>query len=173
MTLNLSFRITTRRYLFLYRKAFGHDNEFVLIALENDKGIFKKDFLAKTDSFTKEIKKLPFVENVLSPSNLKKTSLQGLVPIQTLLLHYKDESLYKDDSAYIYQSAQWKNNFFSTDAKSVCLYISTQNGLSKKKSDTLAAGVKRLVARFNFNSYHLAGRIFAQAVFLDKLKTDE
>ena len=154
-----------------YRKAFGHDNEFVLIALENDKGIFKKDFLAKTDSFTKEIKKLPFVENVLSPSNLKKTSLQGLVPIQTLLLHYKDESLYKDDSAYIYQSAQWKNNFFSTDAKSVCLYISTQNGLSKKKSDTLAAGVKRLVARFNFNSYHLAGRIFAQAVFLDKLKT--
>ena len=154
-----------------YRKAFGHDNEFVLIALQNNKGIFKKDFLSKADEFTKEVKKLPFVENVLSPSNLKRTSLQGIASMQTPLLHYKNEDLYKDDSTYIYQSAQWKNNFFSTDAKSICLYISTQEGLSKKKSDTLAASIQRLVNRFHFNSYHLAGRIFAQAVFLEKLKT--
>jgi hydrophobe/amphiphile efflux-3 (HAE3) family protein len=153
-----------------YRKAFGHDNEFVLIALQNDKGIFKKDFLVKADAFTQEVKKLPFVETTLSPSSLKKTSLQGFASTQTSLLHFDQEDLYKDDSAYIYQSAQWKNNFFSTDAKSICIYISTKGGLSKKKSDTLAASIHRLIDQYHFNSYHLAGRIFAQAVFLEKLK---
>ncbi len=153
-----------------YRKAFGHDNEFVLIALENEKGIFKKDFLTKTDSLSKQLKRLPFIEEVVSPSNLKKTSLQGFATTQIPLIHTQSEELYKDDSAYIYKSPQWKNNFFSADGKSFCLYVKTTDGLSKKKSDTLSAEIKRLAGNLNFNSFHLAGRIFAQSVFLEKLQ---
>lgn len=153
-----------------YRQAFGHDNEFVLIALQNNNGIFKKDFLTKADSLTKQLKRLTFVEEVISPSNLKRTSLQGFATVQTPLLHYQNEDLYKDDSAYIYKSAQWKNNFFSNDAKSICLYIKTTDGLSKKKSDTLAAAIKRTITNLHFNEYHIGGRIFAQAVFLEKLQ---
>ncbi len=153
-----------------YRKAFGHDNEFVLIALQNEKGIFKKDFLTKADSLSKQLKKLPFVEEVVSPSILKKTSLQGFASIQISLLHSQNEDLYKDDSAYIYKSPQWKNNFFSTDRKSICFYLKSKDGLSKEKSDTLAACIKRLVSNFNFNSFHLGGRIFATSVFLEKLQ---
>jgi hypothetical protein len=153
-----------------YRKAFGHDNEFVLVALQNEKGIFKKDFLTKADSLTKQLKRLPFVEEVVSASNLKKTSLQGFASTQIPLLHTQNEDLYKDDSAYIYKSPQWKNNFFSTDGKSICFYLKSKDGLSKKKSDTLAACITRLVSNLNFNSFHLAGRIFAQSVFLEKLQ---
>src|ERR1700749_66485 len=89
-----------------YRQAFGHDNEFVLIALQNDKGIFKKGFLTKADTLAKQLKQLHFVEDVVAPGNLKRTSLQGFASIQTPLLHYKNEDLYKDDSAYIYRSPQ-------------------------------------------------------------------
>src|ERR1700761_2528044 len=94
-----------------YRQAFGHDNEFVLIALQNDKGIFQKGFLIKADTLAKQLKQLHFVEDVVAPGNLKRTSLQGFASTQTPLLHYKNEGLYKDDSAYIYRSPQWKNNF--------------------------------------------------------------
>jgi hypothetical protein len=153
-----------------YRKAFGHDNEFVLIALENEKGIFKKDFLTKADSLTKQLKRLPFVEEVVSPSNLKKIAAQGFASTQIPLLHSQNEDLYKDDSAYIYKSPQWKNNFFSSDGKSICFYLKSKDGLSKSKSDTLAAGIKKLISNLNFNSFHLAGRIFAQSVFLEKLQ---
>lgn len=153
-----------------YRQAFGHDNEFVLVALENNKGIFQRDFLQKTDSLARQLKRLAFVEEVISPSNLKRTSLQGFASTQTPLLHYNNEDLYKDDSAYIYKSPQWRNNFFSGDAKSICIYVKTKDGLSKKKCDSLAAGIKRTVTGLDFNAYHLAGRIFAQAVFLDKLQ---
>lgn len=153
-----------------YRKAFGHDNEFVLIALQNDKGIFKKEFLTKADTLSRQIKRLPFVEEVVSPGNLKRTSLQGFASTQMPLLHTYNEDLYKDDSAYIYKSPQWRNNFFSSDARSVCLFIKTTDGLSKKKSDTLAAAIKRLIANQNFNAMHVGGRIFAQSVFLEKLQ---
>ncbi len=153
-----------------YRQAFGHDNEFVLIALENDKGIFKKDFLTKSDSLSRQLKRLPNVEEVVSPGNLKRTSLQGFASRQTPLLHCKNEDLYQEDSAYIYRSSQWKNNFFSEDAKSICIYVKTKDGLSKKKCDSLAAGITRTITELHFNQYHLAGRIFAQAVFLDKLQ---
>ena len=153
-----------------YRQAFGHDNEFILIALKNNEGIFKRDFLTKTDSLTKQLKKLPFVVEVASPTNLKRTSLQGLASLQTPLLHCQNPDLYAADSAHIYKSAQWKNTFFSEDAKSICLYIKTNDGLSKKKSDTLAATITRTVSNLNFNASHFGGRIFAQAVFLEKLQ---
>ncbi|HEX7414730.1 MAG TPA: MMPL family transporter [Bacteroidia bacterium] len=153
-----------------YRKAFGHDNEFVLIALQNEKGIFKKDFLSKADTLSKQLKRLPFVEEIVSPSTLKKTSLQGMATTQIPLLHCENEDLYKDDSAYIYKSPQWKNSFFSSDAKSICLYIKTNDGLSKKKSDSLATSIKRFVGDLNFDSFHLGGRIFAASVFLEKLQ---
>ncbi len=153
-----------------YRQAFGHDNEFVLIALQNDKGIFKKDFLTKADTLAKQLKKLPFVEDVVSPSNLKRTSLQGFASVQTPLLHSQNEDSYATDSAYIYKSVQWKNNFFSSDTKSICIYVKTKDGLSKKKSDTLAASIQQAITNLQFDSYHVGGRIFAQAVFLEKLQ---
>src|ERR1019366_2625804 len=119
---------------------------------------------------TKQLKRLPFVEEVVSPSTLKKTSLQGMATTQIPLLHCENEDLYKDDSAYIYKSPQWKNNFFSSDAKSICLYIKTNDGLSKKKSDSLSTSIKRLVGNLNFDSFHLGGRIFAASIFLEKLQ---
>jgi predicted RND superfamily exporter protein len=38
-----------------YRQTFGYDNEFVLIALENKKGIFQKDFLEKVNKLAEEV----------------------------------------------------------------------------------------------------------------------
>src|ERR1700741_4675161 len=61
-----------------YRKTFEHDNEFVLIGLENQKGIFQKDFLEKVDLLTRDLKKIEYVKNIVSPTNLKNLSLGGL-----------------------------------------------------------------------------------------------
>ena len=154
-----------------YRQSFGHDNEFLLLAIENKSGIFKKDFLQKIDSFGTRIKSLPFIERLISPCNLKKTSIQGFASIQRPLLHFQDSALYKEDSIYIYQSDQWKNNFFAANGQSLCLYVETREGLSKRKSDSLAAGIEEICHQMHFDSVHKAGRIFAQNIFLKKLQT--
>ncbi len=153
-----------------HRKTFGFDNEFILVAIENKRGIFEKDFLTRVHKAAEELKKARYVEQVVSPTTLKKVSLQELGFMQTPLLHYEDPGLYSDDSTYIYSSRQWKNTFFAADGRSLCVYLKSKDGISKLKSDSLAKAIESIVAAGNFDEAHFAGRIFAQAVYLDKLK---
>ncbi|MFL5754592.1 MAG: efflux RND transporter permease subunit, partial [Bacteroidia bacterium] len=152
-----------------YRKTFEYDNEFVLLALENKKGIFKEDFLKKVHALTLDLVKIPEVRNVVSPTNLKTLDLGGLAPVETPLLHYNDPSLYKDDSVVIYTSENLIGSFFPANARSVCIYIKTTDRLSKVKSDTLARRIERTYAKFNFDNVRFVGRIVAQDVYLKQL----
>ncbi|MBS1646674.1 MAG: MMPL family transporter [Bacteroidetes bacterium] len=153
-----------------YRKTFGYDNEFVLLALESKKGIFEQEFLKKADTLAKQLKRITYVKEVVWLGSLKRSSLQGFASTQTPLLHLYKPSLYADDSVYMYENTPWKHTFFSENGQSLCLYIKTEDGLSKKKSDILAQAITKAVSQQNFESCHSAGRIFAQAVFLQKLQ---
>ncbi len=153
-----------------HRNTFGYDNEFILVAIENKKGIFDKDFLARVNKLTVALKQTDLVEEVISPTTLKKTSFGGLGPQQTVLLHWDNPDLYAYDSANIYKAVQWKNTFFAADAKSICVYVKSKDGISKSKSDWLAKSIEASVAAQNFEEVHYAGRIFAQALYLKKLQ---
>ena len=59
-------------YYHQHRETFESDNNFILIAIENKKGIFNEDFLHLIDSVTKHLKGLKYVENIVSPTTLKK-----------------------------------------------------------------------------------------------------
>jgi len=152
-----------------HRKNFGYDNEFILIAIENKKGIFEKEFLKKVNTLTADLKKIKYIEETISPTTLKKVSFQELGLLQIPLLHYEKPDLYKEDSAYIYTAPEWKNNFFAQDAKSLCVFLKSKEGISKVKSDSLVTALKNCVKSQNFENVYYAGRIFAQEVFLDKL----
>jgi predicted RND superfamily exporter protein len=155
-----------------YRETFEFDNEFVLVGVENKAGIFKKDFFLRVDSLTKELSSLKYVRKVTSPTNLKITSLGGLVPVQTSVLHIEDESLYREDSLNIYRSPYLSGSFFPTEGNSLTIYIKTVDLLSKRKSDTLAKSISRVVGKFHFDDVHIAGRIFAQKVYLENIQRE-
>ncbi|HWY12707.1 MAG TPA: MMPL family transporter, partial [Bacteroidia bacterium] len=156
----------------IFRDKFEYDNEFVLIALENKEGIFKKDFLEKINSLTNDCAKLNYVAKVISPTNLKFLSLGGLTPMQTRVLHYDDPELYKDDSTHIYGSGELIGSFFPKNAKSLTIYIKTFDGLSKAKCDTLAHGIVRSINKYKFDGIHYVGRIFAQDAYLKLLQSE-
>lgn len=155
-----------------HRKRFEWDNEFVLLGIENKKGIFKKDFLYKIDSLTKELNNLQFVNRVLSPTNIKNISLGGLAPVQKRLMHIDDESLYKDDSIAIYNTPQLIGSFFPKNAKSLSIFIKTDENLSKKKSDSLARNIEHTFSKYKFDEVHFVGRIVAQDVYLKNLQNE-
>ncbi|MDI1353393.1 MAG: MMPL family transporter [bacterium] len=155
-----------------YRKTFEYDNEFVLLALENKAGIFRKDFLLQVDSLTKELQKLEFVKHVSSATNMKTTSLGGLVPFQSRLLRIENEEYYAADSAAIYDSPFLIGSYFPQNAKSLSLFIKTKDGLSKKQSDQLSNEIRAGIAAYSFDEFHLAGRIFAQQVYLENIQKE-
>ncbi len=155
-----------------FRKTFEYDNEFVLISLENKAGIFKKDFLTKVDSLTKELGSLQYIKKATSPTNLKHLSLGGIVPMQSAVLHWNDPVLYKDDSTAIYRSGEMVGSFFPANARSLCIFLKTDDELSKVKSDTLCDRILGLINKQRFDEIHFVGRIFGQRVYLEKIKSE-
>ena len=155
-----------------HRKRFEWDNEFVLIGIENKAGIFKKDFLKKVESFSNDLKSLRYIDRVLSPTNIKNISLTGLIPVQKRLIHIEDESLYKDDSINIYNTPELIGSFFPNDAKSISIFIKTDEGLSKIKSDSLARNIEKAFKKYQFDEVHFVGRIVAQDVYLQNLQNE-
>ncbi|MCC6371968.1 MAG: MMPL family transporter [Bacteroidia bacterium] len=155
-----------------YRKTFGYDNEFVLLALENKQGIFKKDFLSRVDSLTQALSDIPNIKKVISPTNLKTLNLGGLVPVNQRVLHWDDESLYADDSAAIYKSGIYTGSYFPANAKSLSIFIKTEDNLKKNASDTLATNIERALNSFRFDETHHVGRIFAQKVYITNLQKE-
>lgn len=144
----------------------------MLLALENKAGIFKKEFLLRVDSLGKRLAELPHVRRVSSPVNLKILALDGPVPIQKRVLHIEDESLYPDDSLAVYRSPALVGSFFPANAKSLSIFIKTDDALTKKQSDQLATGIESTLAAFKFNDVHTVGRIFAQRVYLVTLQKE-
>lgn len=126
--------------------------------------------MLKVDSLTKELANLNYVQRVNSPTNLKVLSFGELLPTQTKLLHFDDESLYREDSIRIYNSDYYVGSFFPLNAKSLCIYIKTDDVLTKKKSDFLAKGIESTLKKFKFDDIHFVGRIFAQDVYLKNLQ---
>lgn len=153
-----------------FRKTFEHDNEFVLLGIENKKGIFKQDFLLKIDSLSRELKTIKHVDRVISPTTLKQLNFAGLAPVEVNMLHINDSTLYKTDSINIYSSPELIGSFFPADAGSVCIFIKTADNLSKVKSDTLSANIERAFSHYHFNEVHYVGRIVAQDVYLKNLQ---
>jgi predicted RND superfamily exporter protein len=155
-----------------HRDRFEWDNEFVLLGIENKKGIFKKDFLTKIESLSNDLKLLNNVDRIISPTNIKNVSYSGIVPIEKKLLHIDDETLYKNDSTTIYNTPELIGSFFPQDAKSISIYIKTKEGLSKKKSDSLAKNIEIAFNKYKFDEVHFVGRIVAQNVYLKNLEKE-
>jgi len=155
-----------------HRDRFEWDNEFVLLGIENKKGIFKKDFLSKIENLSNDLKLLNNVDKVISPTNIKSISYSGIVPIEKKILHINDETLYKNDSTTIYNTHELIGSFFPQDAKSISIYIKTKEGLSKKKCDSLAKNIEFTFNKYKFDEVHFVGRIVAQNVYLKNLEKE-
>ena len=155
-----------------HRNRFEWDNEFVLIGIENKAGIFKKDFLQKVESFSNDLKTIRYTDRIISPTNIKNISLSGLAPVQKRLMHIEDESLYTEDSTNIYSTPELIGSFFPTDAKSLSVFIKTDEGLSKVKCDSLARNIEQAFNKYHFDEVHFVGRIVAQDVYLKNLENE-
>ena len=155
-----------------HRDRFEWDNEFVLLGIENKKGIFKKDFLTKIENLSNDLKLINDIDRIVSPTNIKNVSFSGLAPVEKRLIHVEDETLYKNDSASIYRTPELIGSFFPNDAKSISIFIKTKEGLNKKKSDSLAKNIEAAFSKYKFDEVHFVGRIVAQDVYLKNLENE-
>lgn len=152
-----------------FRNTFEYDNEFVLIAIQNKKGIFRKDFLEKIETLTDSLKKVPDITSVTSPTTLENITITELGPVHFPYLHVDDPSRYAADSALIYRSPELVGAFFSADGKSVSFFLKTTEGINKEHSDQMVQRINKLLDAHHFDTVYTASKAKGQKVYLERL----
>ncbi|MCA6363395.1 MAG: MMPL family transporter [Bacteroidetes bacterium] len=155
-----------------FRNTFEYDNEYVLLAIENKKGVFDSTFLSHVSSFSDSLRELPDITRTISPVDIENTIISDLGVMRVPYLHISEPARYTEDSALIYRSEELRSTFFAKDARSLCIYIKTTEGISKQKSDTLLQRVNNLLNQFKFDKVHMAGKMNGQKVYLEKLQSE-
>jgi predicted RND superfamily exporter protein len=150
-----------------YRQKFQSDNDFLLLAIQRDKGVFDKDFLIKIDKFTKELKEIDYVDSVASITNMQELFIRAKVSSRPLIDF--DSLDLKRDSINIFSKPELVNSFVSEDGKSICLFVKHEDFLSKEKSDNLINDLNAKADQYNFQRMRIAGRTIGQKYYIDKM----
>jgi len=159
-------------FFYDHRDTYGSDNDFILIAIENEEGIFNVDFLSEVKKFSQGLSDLPFVqftrditteeEIIIYPGN--RTS--G-IPYLSL-----DPSKLSADSSRIYKNKELINSLVSPDATALLIYVRHNDKLSKKKSDSLVESIYSVAENYTFDKIHYAGRTIGQIYYVKTMATE-
>ena len=163
----------TRKFL-EHRDQFITDNDYVLIAIRNEKGVFKEDFLTQLDGLTKRLEEQTWTEYVISPTNITFPIRDPLFGVLNDIpyLHFDKPRKYESDSARIFNSPELADSYFSADGKSILIYVRHTSKLPEEGCRGLAENTNEILAEFNFSEHHVAGRCDAQEYYINLLQTE-
>lgn len=159
-------------YYFSYRDKFGNDNDYLLIGLDNAGSLVDQAFLQKVDTLTRFMQQQPHVESVLSPTTVKSPIIEQFGYFEIPYLHPDEPGRYTQDSTLIYQSRELVGTLFSEDASAVSLFVQTSDNLAKEPGDSLIAAMYGEIERLGLQEHHVAGKVLAQSVFIEKMKIE-
>lgn len=159
-------------YFLEFRKKYENDNDYLLIAIENSNGVFNTKFLKKVDSLTNQLKILNYVDDVFSPTKLNQPIISPFGVIQKPILHLDNAQLLKQDSSFVFKSKELLGSFFSTKNPAICIVVKNTQVITKKASDKLLQDIEKTISKFEFDKIHIAGKIKAQQVYLDKMRSE-
>ncbi|WP_027075343.1 efflux RND transporter permease subunit [Maribacter antarcticus] len=151
---------------------FGTDDNFLLVAVENETGVFEKDFLDRFHSFSEESKTFSFVTEQNSLTSLSyplKTSF-GYTALP--IIHIADSTQYQKDWNKIQEDELFVNVLIDTKASSLVLALSTKDNLDDTQSKVLLNEVRASLKENNLNDYHILGRAFFYEAIVDMQKSE-
>lgn len=159
-------------FLIAFRDTFEPDNDFTLIAIENEKGVFRLDFLKRVEELSQELEALPMVTRVTSPTRLSYPVMGPLGPISAKYLHLDKAELLEKDSIRIFSTPHLLGTFFSATRPAISIVVDSEHFLSKEKCDSLALDFEELLARYDFDKAVMSGRIVGQKYFVERTQTE-
>lgn len=155
-----------------FRQEFGSDYDYLLIGIGNEKSIYDTAFLNRVGLLSDSLANLDGIQSVISLPRMEVPVFGGLMPGRKKLLHLKDPELLKEDSALISKAGMFEGSLIGRGNRSLCLYVQTDPGISKKRSDEVLATIDATMAHFNFPDTFSGGKIKAQKYFIDKLTVE-
>ena len=156
-----------------HTEQFGYDNDYLHIILEEPKGLFRADFLARASQFEKSLNKIEDVKNVYSPLSLQHVikTPTGLVIFP--LIHADNPTAYQlqQDSLRIFGN-EFYRSAISDDGKAISIYLNHAHFGDQKRSDKLLDAIKEKASLFGIHNIRLVGKLSAAGVFIHYIQND-
>lgn len=157
---------------------FGQDNSYVLVALENDEGVFQYDFLKRVEQLSHDIRGLDSVERVLSPLDMKDVVIQkdpifrSEIPFEIPFFHLEDTTRLSQDSIYIFNHKELIGAMIAKDAKSFLMLVHVSDYVTGAESELLTNQIIQTVNKYEFDGSHIAGKIIAETSYISRMMSE-
>ncbi len=146
---------------------FETDDNFLIIAVEREDGVFEQDFLENFHDFTLNTKRLPYVQESQSLTKFEypiKTPF-GITTVPAI--HINQPEKYEADKARILQDERFVYNLISEDATALAVFIKTDEEMLLEESRGVMNGLDSLLNTYEFDNYHILGRAYFTAELVD------
>ncbi len=149
-----------------YRERFGNDNDYLLIALGQESGVFDKDFLENSALINDQIKSLNQVERTVSLLDLEEPIFGTFGVRRNRVLQWNSESVLSESKREILDSEQYTGNLISIDQQFLLLLVQNEQQITKEDGDLLYHQISEILEDSEIELYHTAGKIKAQGEFV-------
>jgi uncharacterized protein len=153
-----------------FRDRFGSDNEFILIGIQREQGVFNAKFLNKVDSLCKTIKTFKNVRSVTSITSLKMPIVSSFGIIEVPIINLKNPENLAKDSSKIAEVGNLSGSLVSPDFKSLAIYIRHQDHINKSASDSLLEQIEITTASAISERTFITGKLKSERAYLNKTK---
>ena len=159
-------------FFYEHRKRFGSDNDFLLIAIHRENGIFDSTFLHQVSEFDHQLEKIP---NVLFTRSITKEQelflYTGGFSSERPYINFEALNL-EETKSNIYKNKELINTLVATNEKSLVIYLQHEHYLSKAKSDSLINAINQTIGDYEFEKVRLAGRTIGQQFYIDTMTNE-
>lgn len=157
-----------------FRKTFETDNDFVLLALENEEGVFQEDFLIISRQFVSELEQMIHLRTIYSPINAEypKVIPGSIVFKHSPYLNIDQPELYSKDSLFFADSKELMAGMLSIESNSICILLKHKQFITKKESDELRIALDELIGNYDFDKVHLVSKIHGQKVYVNIMQQE-
>ncbi|MCH2084661.1 MAG: MMPL family transporter [Saprospiraceae bacterium] len=141
---------------------FETDDNFMLIAVRREEGVFEQKFLKQFHDFTLKTRTLP---HVVESQSLTKFSYPIRTPfaITTVpAIHIDNPSRYDTDKIRLLNDERFVHNLISEDGKTLVVFLKTINSIQLDQAEEFMLALNELIAQYDFEEYHYLGRPYFQ-----------
>lgn len=157
-----------------FRQRFETDNDFLMLGIEESNGVMDSLFLTEIKSLISDLKQVHNIEDVRGGTSLKRIRREPLSGnlIPSKLISLSSQERIDKEAEKIAVDPMLTPIFFSSDGKNINLIIKHKQRLSKVGCDSLVAEIKTVLAAYDFEAYHMAGRAIAQSFYVNLMRTE-
>lgn len=156
-----------------FREDFENENDYLLVAISRDQGVFDTEFLKRVDLLTDKLTDQKGVQSVESPTNYarySKSILHGYT--SKPLLHIDDSLRLMKDREILNKFPGPHNMLFSEDFKSIQLVVKIAPYKNQKQGFIVLKAIKQTLNTTGFSEAKIAGRLQTQWFYVTEMRKE-